>query len=145
MIASSIISTFWLLPGALLIGGLFVVGGFIIDGINAVVGFFSGSDHVYEKLKKEVNSRFRDNIPEKIKQFEREWSNVSVKVTEQYEEIINEQIQEKENQLKILIKNNQMSAQETNELLARLDERKKEVQDIINKLEGSRLKMTVGV
>ncbi len=145
MIASTIISSFWLIPGAFLIAGLFVVGGFIIDGINAVASFFSGSDHVYEKLKKEVNNRFRDNIPEKIKQFEREWSNVSVKVTEQYEEIITEQIQEKENQLKILIKNNQMSAQETNELLAKLNEREKEVQDIIAKLEGSRLNMKVGV
>ncbi|MBM7702346.1 dynamin family protein [Metabacillus iocasae] len=145
MIASTIISSFWLLPGALLISGLFVIGGFIFDGIHAVLRFITGRDYVYEKLKKEINHRFRANIPEKVRQFNGKWSDVAIKVTEQYKEIINEQIEEKENQLMSLIRNNQMSTQEINTLLAKLDEQEKEVQDIMTQLEGSHLKMTVGV
>ncbi|WP_108671379.1 dynamin family protein [Peribacillus acanthi] len=144
-IASTIISTFWLLPGALLLGGLIVVGGFILDGINAFASIFNGRDHVEEKLKREVDRRFREPISEKTKQFEREWSNVSLKVVEQYEEIVKQQIQEKENQLDILIKNNQMSTLEIEELMAKLSQRENKVKEIIVELENSFLREKVGV
>ena len=123
-------TSFW---GGVVIGVGFVATA-VIGGIAALLSYFTGENEK-TKLKRQLQSQLSDSKKQKLHSFQQEWDRLVGAVHHQYREIINQNVERMESQLKELLQSTKLEGKEIEKKRIQLERRAAALKNIRNELQ----------
>ncbi|WP_173275787.1 dynamin family protein [Paenibacillus sp. NEAU-GSW1] len=113
------------------------IAGAIVEGAARLFGWLFGSSKPspYEQLKEEVDNRYNKPISDKCKQLEKYWTNRTQKLTDGYEQGIEHSTDDSRKQLDSVVRNFQLSEEETKRKLEELEMQEQALKNIAVRLQ----------